>query len=298
MFVDAELGGKPRFLSHRPKDWNMRIPEEIRKSVVFLCSRLPSGTVAMRGTGFLVGVPLGGTGRFIAYIVTVKHTADLVEGSECGIRINLNSGGAETFWLGADTKWWRHPSEPDSVDAAVTPFPFHVDADYRALDYGMFLTDEIIAKADIGPGDQAVTTGLFMPLKISRNEPIVRMGNVAAMPRDRVPGIKISGKMVDAEVYLVEVRSVGGLSGSPVFVTQTVRWVPPPPVAPSIGQSDGYFLQGALQRKRHLQRNDPQRSESPVADSTRGGSAGGCRAENPHPRPRSRLRSPIRSATG
>jgi hypothetical protein len=238
MFVDTRFGGKPRFLSHRPKDWNMRIPEEIRKCVVFLCSRLPSGAIVMRGTGFLVGVHLGGTGQMIGYIVTAKHVADLIEGTECGVRINLPSGAAETFWIGADMQWCRHPSEPDSVDAAVMPFPFRTDADFRALDYDMFLTDDIIAKADIGPGDQVVTTGLFLPLQISRNEPIVRTGNVAVMPRDRVPRIKIGANVVEAEVYLVEVRSVGGLSGSPVFVTPTIRLAHPFVTADASGKED------------------------------------------------------------
>jgi hypothetical protein len=47
-----------------------------------------------------------------------------------------------------------------------------------------------------------------------RNIPIMRVGNIAAMPEEKV-SVKDFGQ-VDA--YLVEVRSIGGLSGSPVFV--------------------------------------------------------------------------------
>jgi hypothetical protein len=47
-----------------------------------------------------------------------------------------------------------------------------------------------------------------------RNIPIVRIGNVASMPHEPV-ATKNRGAI---EAYLVEARSVGGLSGSPVLV--------------------------------------------------------------------------------
>ena len=42
--------------------------------------------------------------------------------------------------------------------------------------------------------------------------PILRMGNLAAYPQERV---QVEGVEMDA--YLIEARSIGGLSGSPVF---------------------------------------------------------------------------------
>jgi hypothetical protein len=45
-----------------------------------------------------------------------------------------------------------------------------------------------------------------------RNVPILRMGNLAAYPQERV---QVEGVEMDA--YLIEARSIGGLSGSPVF---------------------------------------------------------------------------------
>jgi hypothetical protein len=52
-----------------------------------------------------------------------------------------------------------------------------------------------------------------------RNIPIVRTGNISMIPSEKVPGIQIRrGESVESEVYLIEARSVGGLSGSPVFI--------------------------------------------------------------------------------
>jgi hypothetical protein len=47
----------------------------------------------------------------------------------------------------------------------------------------------------------------------------VRTGNIAMMPKDKLP-TKEFGEM---EAYLAEGRSIGGLSGSPVFVRNTVN---------------------------------------------------------------------------
>ena len=47
-----------------------------------------------------------------------------------------------------------------------------------------------------------------------KNIPIVRVGNIAAMPEERV-----ATQMGLIDAYLVEARSIGGLSGSPVFVS-------------------------------------------------------------------------------
>ncbi len=61
-------------------------------------------------------------------------------------------------------------------------------------------------------------TGLFIHLAGSaRNLPIVRMGNIAMMPDEPVP---TRTGAIDA--YLIEARSIGGLSGSPAFVRRTV----------------------------------------------------------------------------
>jgi len=53
----------------------------------------------------------------------------------------------------------------------------------------------------------------------TRLVPLVRTGNIAMMPRDKIP-VRGFGPI---EAYLAEGRSIGGLSGSPVFVRNTVQ---------------------------------------------------------------------------
>lgn len=78
----------------------------------------------------------------------------------------------------------------------------------------MFLTAPIKERYSIGIGDEVFLTGLFYKHRErKRNIPIVRVGNIAAMPEEKV---RTSMGLIDA--YLVEARSIGGLSGSPVFV--------------------------------------------------------------------------------
>jgi hypothetical protein len=47
--------------------------------------------------------------------------------------------------------------------------------------------------------------------------PIIRHGNIAMMPKEQ-----IQTELGYADVYLIEARSLGGLSGSPVFVRPTI----------------------------------------------------------------------------
>jgi hypothetical protein len=88
--------------------------------------------------------------------------------------------------------------------------------EYAYIPAEMFATDEIIQKNQIGIGDNLVIPGLFTQRQgTQRNLPIVRTGVIASMPdeplQDPDTGLKYEG-------YLAEVRSIGGLSGSPVFV--------------------------------------------------------------------------------
>jgi hypothetical protein len=65
--------------------------------------------------------------------------------------------------------------------------------------------------------------------------PIVRHGNVAMLPTEQV-----QTDLGYTDAYLVEVRSIGGLSGSPVFVRHTIGF----PVQRTDGSSDMAFANG------------------------------------------------------
>lgn len=90
-----------------------------------------------------------------------------------------------------------------------------------------FASDRFLQENQIGPGDELFLPGLFSPHKEeSRNIPIIRTGTIAAMNEEPVP-VELPGKIkVLMDAYLAECRSIGGLSGSPVFVTPgLVRFV-------------------------------------------------------------------------
>ena len=206
----------------------MIVPEEIRKCVAFVGCR-KGVTPSLAGTAFFLArqadVPEPVFG-FI-YIVTAKHIIDYIRNQGCDkvlLRLNFTSG--ESGWVETQLKdWVFHPSTPETVDVAVYPFsstilasgsmpPEIANLDHRFYPIQSIATVEVITREGIGPGEEVFLTGLFKHHFGSRkNIPIVRVGNIAAMPEEKV---EISFGLIDA--YLVESRSLGGLSGSPVFV--------------------------------------------------------------------------------
>jgi len=237
MFLDTRLGNTPRWFLTKPKDWGMRIPESVRKSVVFLGRVINKGTVEefhFAGTGFFVLVPSETRDSSHLCLVTAKHVAMQLLLGNWVMRINTKNGAFKDFRGDKTHKWWFHPND-ESVDVAVTPMGKSDEMDLAVIPESMFLDDKTIAENNIGPGDEVFVTGLFNRMRgRSRNLPIVRTGNVCLIPPpgELVPGVAISpGVGVDAEAYLIEARSTGGLSGSPVFVRETIDFELPAPAS-------------------------------------------------------------------
>jgi hypothetical protein len=263
--VDQNIG------EHVPYDWfrcwpahwsrSVRVDDNILKNVVFIGipSKDPASfpewvseeqlaeidaSIHWGGTGFLVTIdhPPGNPIIF-NYVVTAKHVADAIEGKPAILRMNFQgSGGPAHFNVPPNAKWWRHPETPDSVDVAVMPWmPPHEIADFSLMQaHEWLLTDEIAEKHNIGPGDNVYAVGLFTLAKgRDRNVPIVRTGHIAIMSKEKIPGIRIGHWRGEAEVYVVEARSIGGLSGSPVFVRGTQKV----PFRPQ-GESENVMLYG------------------------------------------------------
>jgi hypothetical protein len=201
----------------------MRIPDRLLKSVGFVSRFEPEGDGAILrfgGTAFIVGVHTDD--QFgLAHIVTAKHVAEAIKPAEAVIAMNAKDGFPRYLRTGGQD-WFYHPTEPDSVDVAVMPFgcAHFQDYDIQWISEGMFATDERITEFDIGLGDELVIIGLFTRF-FGREQlvPLVRTGNVAMMPKEKLP----SRDFGDMEAYLAEGRSIGGLSGSPVFVRNTVK---------------------------------------------------------------------------
>ena len=83
----------------------------------------------------------------------------------------------------------------------------------------MLATKAKVLEAKIGTGDDMFFLGLFAPyFGQTKNYPIVRFGKVALLTDERVPWKERKDQPIKTlELYLAELQSWAGNSGSPVF---------------------------------------------------------------------------------
>ena len=213
--IDYRLGGIPQYKLVKEDDSLMQIPDEIRKCVAFVCYKTRKG-MKLGGTAFFVSVQLE-PGPIFVYVITAKHVIDGISKESIDqkvyLRVNTKQGKAK-YVETSITDWLFHPQE-QNVDVAILNLAPPQDVfDYRTIPQDMAATEDVIQKEEIGVGDDVFLTGLFANhYGAQRNIPIVRIGNVASMPEEKV----WTEALGDIDAYLVEARSIGGLSGSPVF---------------------------------------------------------------------------------
>jgi hypothetical protein len=164
-------------------------------------------------------------GISFCYVVTADHVARELEQAHEPIA-KLNDDQERGYHYRLDTPWHRHPSD-SSADVAVTRFspawavkqkPF---ARFPHIPTWLFVRDNELhpTRGQIGIGDEVFIIGLFTHVSgEDSNTPICRVGNVAMLPRERVYTGPDYGYM---DAMLIETRSVGGISGAPVFVRGT-----------------------------------------------------------------------------
>jgi hypothetical protein len=204
----------------REDSLTMRVPEFVQKCVGFIGEvehRDEKGIVYgdLHGTGFFVSVRSKVRGRYL-YLVTARHVAEELKDSDIFVRVNKKGGGTTEMLGDHSGIWYLHPTDV-TCDVAVTQLPYVQEADILGVPFSETVDSDFLAKNSIGIGDEVFITGLFSPVADeSHNMPIVRHGNIAMMPSKQ-----IQTELGYADVYLVETRSLGGLSGSPVFVRPT-----------------------------------------------------------------------------
>ena len=149
--------------------------------------------------------------------MTARHLVDTARQrghDRLVLRLNTRAGkvGTYDYPLGF---WNVHPDDSHLDDFAVTAdAPPTAIFDFMFIDMDLLANDALLAEYDVGVGDELFLTGLFANhWGQSRNLPIVRVGNIASMPEEPV-----AVQMGHLDAYLVEARSIGGLSGCPVFV--------------------------------------------------------------------------------
>jgi hypothetical protein len=119
---------------------------------------------------------------------------------------------------------WEYPDN-EAIDVAVMPFaPDRKVFDFFPLPTSLFALSSVAYPnpVRIGIGDELIMVGLFHKHSgRTRNIPIVRAGIIAATPDEpfeQLIGEGDGAHFLFYDAYLAEVRSIGGLSGSPVFI--------------------------------------------------------------------------------
>jgi hypothetical protein len=202
----------------------MRVPDDVLECVCFLNSHFasaPAGEQYSVGTAFFLAVPMEssapvepGMQRGFLYLVTAKHCVwheSYGLADEISVRVNLKAGGIAKLAT-EPAQWMLHPT----ADVAVCAVNIESLAGvaFRAWGATGLALEDFRNERSIGAGDDVFVTGLLVhhPGR-SKIMPIARVGNIAALPADPV---KLdTGSDV---VGLLEARSIGGLSGSPVFL--------------------------------------------------------------------------------
>lgn len=212
-----------------------RIPDGYLDTVIYLYPSEAAANLgeAIGGTGFLMMRPMDGDPTFgIIYAVTNAHVIE--DAKAPVIRVNTRSGNRKVLNL-KTTDWHIHPT----YDLAVALFS-GIDKSvykYTYVPTQQFLTHELIKEHDIGPGDDVFMVGRFISHEgRQRNLPLIRFGNISMMPNEKIED-KYGRKQ---KVFLIEMRSLAGFSGSPVFVYLASNVIRQTDIA-----DDGSFKKGA-----------------------------------------------------
>lgn len=188
---------------------------ETRKCVFFLGWKdSATNKIKWGGTGFLVALNVRDDVE-VRFAVTARHCIEGLENRSADgkvyVRFNRVDGTSETL---ATTNWTFHPDH--TVDVAVNQLGGDFSLyDLLVISSEAFVDDATSEKYEIGEGDEVLVTGLFHGHPgTDASMPIIRVGNIAAIPSEKV----WTDRYNEIDALLIECRSFGGLSGSPVFV--------------------------------------------------------------------------------
>ena len=194
----------------------MWIPKEFTTAVCFLCTN-NGEKVLFCGTAFFVAIPGADSPELaIGYLVTAQHCVRKAFDRYCNLscRINTKGGGTKLIELPSpdSSNWFMS----EDADVALLVLQEDESLEISAIPSQSFLTDDLMKKENIGLGDEVFLIGLFNLVHgRDRNYPIIRSGMIAMMPDEPLQDLDTG----------MEARSIGGLSGSPVFMALKKRGV-------------------------------------------------------------------------
>jgi hypothetical protein len=211
-------------------------PIEVLKCVAFVGYKGQDEKYHFTGSGFWISRAGPEDIRDVyrpAYFVTVQHVIAKVRersgDSRVWLRVNTKTNG-QKWYETPEAMWVTHPRD-STVDLAILKIGIDPSLDHVTWPLEASVVNENLDTFETGDrkvelGDELCFAGLFYPHKgEKRNIPIVRIGNVAALRNEPV----LNREGVPMDVYLAESRSIGGLSGSPVFIDViTAKSIRPP----------------------------------------------------------------------
>ena len=167
------------------------------------------------GSGFQLSFPceqLPHPSAFL-YAVTNRHVVD--SGCYC-VRLNTADGAMDVVEM-PPSAWLR--SETDDLAVCLLSGLRSDVFKIRALPNRWLISEQQYCVHDVGVGDEIVLLGRFINREgIQRNSPTARFGFIAQNLGEPVE-YELSGKPHSQEAIIAEVKSIGGYSGSPVFLT-------------------------------------------------------------------------------
>lgn len=200
----------------------MPIPSDIKKTVCFILIKGTDGKYVPNGTGFFVVTENSSKSIMYGYLVTAKHVLRSSPEKdeyfpEIFIRLTKTKGGVEQLRIpiirdGKNKNLFLH--HDPTVDIAVIPAIPEIQLyDFKTLPSSMLTTKEDVKAMNITEGADVFFTGMFTSyLGNDKNYPIVRFGRMALLSEEKIEFDKML-----RDLYLVEIFSFGGNSGSPVF---------------------------------------------------------------------------------
>jgi hypothetical protein len=207
--------------SYTQKEYFMpRIKDDILDCVVYLYESVDEAKAGKNigGSGFIISVPISipqlNRSANFRYIVTNRHVIQ-----EGAFVVRLSGTDGSTYIVESEYPHWHfHPNNHDIAIAQI----FHSDREqirdggpFRTVGISQFVTPEIMNKYDIGIGDDVFMVGRFINHEgRQKNMPALQFGHLSIMPLEPI----ISKDGTAQESFAVDIRSSGGVSGSPVFV--------------------------------------------------------------------------------
>jgi len=166
------------------------------------------------GTGFFIGIPASESeNRFFLYAVTCHHILLDNKSNPIVLRINTGDGKFDTIETRYED-WTPHPSGDDVAIMRLALGENH-NFEVGIIPRSDFPTAEFTKEIGIFPGDEVFMIGRFrVHSGKKKNLPAAMFGYISMLPDESIYNPKTT-LMQDS--YLVEMRSISGFSGSPVF---------------------------------------------------------------------------------